>query len=83
MIGKDKIKHIAVGIGIYAIAIMLTNHGEGLFYTCLIAILKETNDKYRVVPLLLSKVSTGFSFADVVATIAIPTLFTILNILCN
>jgi len=75
MIAKDKIKHAIVGIIVFALGYWITDIGSAFFFTYLVAVLKETNDRYRFVPILLSKVSTGFDFGDIVATVLIPTLF--------
>ena len=79
MIAKDKIKHAVIGIIVFTIGYWITDIGTALFFTYLIAVLKETNDRYRFLPILLSKVSTGFDFGDVVATIAFPTLFFVIK----
>ena len=76
--------HRIIGMVIFLVGWWKFNSGIGLAMTTLVAILKELNDKYKIIPFLLTSKNEGKADTiDIANTMLLPMAITILDYLFN
>jgi len=68
----DKALHIVVGLALFATGWIVYVIEFGVLLAIAGAFLKELNDTYWIIPKFKTSNKRGFSFADFVATFALP-----------
>jgi len=80
---KDKIKHVIAGLIIFLLGWYFFNSGIGLAFAVGIGIVKELNDEYKWFKFLLTSKNSKMDTWDILATIAIPFVITIIEYFIN